>query len=301
MKKQLIAAALCALPLAVLAGETGAVAQAQTGAGAYFSKENVKLTSQEKAALDVAQQWQANIAGIKPVVRPDGMVRFIYGTQQIAVVCAVLQVCDIELQPGEQVNNLNVGDPRFTVEPAVSGSGPTEVLHLVIKPLDVGLNTSLVVTTNRRTYHIHLRSHRTDYMARVGFSYPGDVMAEWEATRLREAKLKQEQTLPGTKDDVRDLSFNYDVKGSAAWKPIRVYNDGTRTVIQRPATMSQTEAPVLLVVRKEGGLFSGDDETVTVNYRVHGDRYVVDNVFQKAILIAGAGKNQERITITKER
>jgi type IV secretion system protein VirB9 len=301
MKKQSIAAALCALPLAALAGETGAVAQAQTGAGAYFSKENVKLTSQEKAALDVAQQWQANNAGIKPVVRPDGMVRFIYGTQQIAVVCAVLQVCDIELQPGEQVNNLNVGDPRFTVEPAVSGSGPTEVLHLVIKPLDVGLNTSLVVTTNRRTYHIHLRSHRTDYMARVGFSYPGDVMAEWEATRLREAKLKQEQTLAGTKEDVRDLSFNYDVKGSAAWKPIRVYNDGTRTVIQMPATMSQTEAPVLLVVRKEGGLFSGDDETVTVNYRVQGDRYVVDNVFQKAILIAGAGKNQERITITKER
>jgi P-type conjugative transfer protein TrbG len=293
MKKHLLAAALCALPLAALAGETGA--------DAYFSKERVKLTSQEKAALDVAQRWQANGAGIKPVVRPDGMVRFIYGAQQITVVCAVLQVCDIELQPGEQVNNLNVGDPRFTVEPAVSGSGPAEVQHLVIKPLDVGLNTSLVVTTNRRTYHIHLRSHRTDYMARVGFSYPGDVMAEWEAARLREAKLKQEQTLPGTKEDVRDLSFNYEVKGSAAWKPVRVYNDGTRTVIQMPVTMSQTEAPVLLVVRKEGGWFSGEDETVTVNYRVHGDRYIVDNVFQKAILIAGAGKNQERITITKER
>jgi type IV secretion system protein VirB9 len=68
-----------------------------------------------------------------------------------------------------------------------------------------------------------------------------------------------------------------------------------------PATMNQTEAPVLLVVRKEGGLFSGDDETVTVNYRVHGDRYVVDSVFHKAILIAGAGKSQERITITKEK
>jgi type IV secretion system protein VirB9 len=301
MKKQWIAAILSVLPLAALAGETDTPAAEQRTADAYFSNENVKLTSQEKAALDVAQRWQAKGADMKPVIRPDGMVRFVYGAQPITIVCAVLQVCDIELQAGEQVNNLNVGDPRFTVEPAVSGSGPNEVLHLVIKPLDVGLNTSLVVTTNRRTYHIHLRSHRTDYMARVGFSYPGDVMAEWDAIRIREAKLKQERTLPGTQEDLHELSFNYEVKGSAAWKPVRVYSDGARTVIQMPATMNQTEAPVLLVVRKEGGWLGGDDETATVNYRVQGDRYIVDSVFQKAILIAGVGKSQERITITKER
>ena len=301
MNKQLMAA-LCALPLATaLAGEAGPASSAQKTADAYFSKESAKLTSQEKAALAVAQRWQTNGAGIKPVADPGGMVRFVYGTQQITVVCAVLQVCDIELQAGEQVNNLNVGDSRFMVEPAISGSGSAEVLHLVVKPLDVGLNTSLIVTTNRRTYHIRLRSHRTDFMARVGFSYPGDVMAEWEATRTREVKLKQERTLPGTKEDVRDLSFSYEVNGSAVWKPVRVYDDGTRTVIQMPTTMNQTEAPVVLVVRKEGGWLSGDDETLTVNYRVHGDRYIVDSVFQKAILIAGAGKSQERITITKER
>lgn len=299
--KTYLMAALCALPFAAPASETGSASSDQTATNAYFSKENARLTSKEKAALDVATQWQANGAGSKPVVRPDGMVRYVYGAQPITVVCAVLQVCDIELQAGEQVNNLNVGDPRFTVEPAVSGTGPAEVLHLVLKPLDVGLATSLVVTTNKRTYHMRLRSHRTDYMARVGFSYPGDVMAEWEATRTREVKLKQERTLPGTKEDVRDLSFNYEVNGSAVWKPVRVYDDGTRTVIQMPTAMNQTEAPVVLVVRKEGGWLSGDDETVTVNYRVHGDRYIVDSLFQKAILLAGAGKSQERITITKER
>jgi len=301
MKTQLMAA-LCALPLAAaLAGETGPASSAQKAADAYFSKENAKLTSQERAALAVAQRWQTIGAGIKPVADPGGMVRFVYGTQQITVVCAVLQVCDIELQAGEQVNNLNVGDSRFLVEPAISGSGPAEVLHLVVKPLDVGLNTSLIVTTNRRTYHIRLRSHRTDYMARVGFSYPGDVMAKWDAIRVNEAKLKQERTLPGTTEDMRDLHFDYEVKGSAAWKPVRVYNDGVKTVIQMPAKMNQTEAPALLIVRKEGGWLTGDDETITVNYRVHGDRYIVDNVFQKAILIAGAGKNQERITITKDK
>ena len=245
--KTLLIAALCALPLAALADETGSANPEKRAASAYFSKEKAKLTNREKHLPDVAQQSQTNGAGIKPVVRPDGMVRFVYGAQPITIVCAVLQVCDIELQAGEQVNNLNVGDSRFLVEPAISGSGPTEVLHLVIKPLDVGLNTSLIVTTNLRTYHIRLRSHRTEYMPRVGFSYPGDVMAKWDATRTSEAKLKQERTLQGTQEDVRDLHFDYEVKGSAAWKPVRVYNDGVKTVIQMPAKMNQTEAPALLV------------------------------------------------------
>jgi type IV secretion system protein VirB9 len=64
--------------------------------------------------------------------------------------------------------------------------------------------------------------------------------------------------------------------------------------------MAQTEAPTLLVVRKDGGWFS-DAEMVMVNYRVQGDRYIVDTVFDKALLVAGVGGNQDRITITREK
>ena len=65
-----------------------------------------------------------------------------------------------------------------------------------------------------------------------------------------------------------------------------------------PSTMQQTEAPTLLVVRKDGGVFT-DEETVMVNYRVQGDRYIVDTVFDKAVLIAGVGSSQDRVTITR--
>ncbi|MFU8797903.1 MAG: P-type conjugative transfer protein TrbG, partial [Gammaproteobacteria bacterium] len=51
-------------------------------------------------------------------------------------------------------------------------------------------------------------------------------------------------------------------------------------------------------IRKDGKLF-GDGETVMVNYRVQGDRYIVDTIFDKAILIAGVGSNQDRITIQR--
>ncbi len=312
MRKLLTILSLCALaplvPLVPIAAAQDAAAKAAkplpapTGddpADAYFDRKNPRLTAQDKEALAIAQRWEKGAAtGVKPFAGPAGAVRFIYGVQQASVVCAVLQVCDIALQPGEQVNNLHVGDPRFTVEPAVSGAGATEVQHLILKPLDVGLQTNLVITTSRRTYHIRLSSHRTEFMPQVSFTYPEDALAKWDAVRAREKKERQERTIPETGEYLGDLNFQYEVSGSAPWKPVRVFNDGVKTVIQMPAAMAQTEAPTLLVVRKEGGWFSSD-ETVMVNYRLQGDRYIVDTVFDKAILVAGVGRDQDRVTITK--
>ena len=266
----------------------------------YFSSQNPTLTPQEKAAIAIAQKWQAASAtGIKPVSGTDGSIRYLFGAQEPSIVCAVLQVCDVELQAGEQVNSIHLGDTaRWTVEPAITGSGPAEIQHLIIKPMDVGLETSLIVTTNRRTYHFRLRSHRTQFMPRVAFTYTEDTLVKWDALKTREGKEKQERTLPQTGEYLGDLNFAYSVDGSVAWKPVRVYNDGQKTIIQMPAAMAQTEAPTLLVVRKDGGLFT-DDETVLVNYRIQGDRYIVDTIFDKALLIAGVGSSQDRVVITR--
>ena len=155
-------------------------------AALYFTNPELKLNAQEREALAIAKKWKAgnSTQGIKPVAGADGVIRFLYGATQPSIVCAVLQVCDVELQPGEQVNSIHLGDTaRWTVEPAVTGHGGNEVQHLIIKPMDSGLETSLMVTTDRRTYHLRLRSHRTEYMPRVAFTYPDEAMAKWEAMR----------------------------------------------------------------------------------------------------------------------
>ena len=265
----------------------------------FFSKNNPTLSAQEKTALAIARRWNSG-AGIKPFAGPNGTVRFVFGAQQPSIVCAVLQVCDVALQAGELVNSIQLGDTaRWTVEPAVSGSGATEVMHLILKPMDVGLETSLIVTTNRRSYHLKLRSHRTAYMPQVAFTYPEEALAQWEALKTRAGVERQEKTLPQTGEYLGDLSFDYEIDGSVAWKPVRVFNDGRKTIIEMPQAMQQTESPSLLVVRKDGGLFT-DDETVIVNYRVQGNRYIVDTVFDKAILIAGVGRSQDRVTIQRK-
>ncbi len=300
MKKTLSAVALI-LGAAVVAPSL-ALAGGDDIADKYFGKNNPTLTAQELEALAIAKRWAAGEAtGIKPVAGMGGAIKFVYGVQQPSIVCAVLQVCDVALQPGEQVNSINLGDTaRWVVDPAITGTGPTEVQHLIIKPMDVGLETSLVVTTNRRTYHFRLRSHRTEYMPQVSFVYPEEAQAKWEAIQRREQQHRADNTLPTTGEYLGNLSFDYDLSGSASWKPVRVYNDGRKTIIEMPSEMQQTEAPTLLVVRKEGGLFT-DDETVMVNYRVQGNRYIVDTVFDRAILIAGVGSSQDRVTITRRK
>src|SRR3546814_7386094 len=101
---------------------------------------------------------------------------FLYGEVQPSVVCSPLQVCDIELQGGEIVRDVLVGDTvRWKVEPATSGAAGGQAIHLIVKPSEAGLVTSMVVTTSRRTYHIKLKSHPSQYMARVGFEYPEEA------------------------------------------------------------------------------------------------------------------------------
>jgi type IV secretion system protein VirB9 len=268
----------------------------------YFSDKNPTLSRQEKQALAIANQWKGgNSMGMAPTPGKNGAVSYLFGVEQPSVVCAVLQVCDVALQAGEQVNSINLGDTaRWTLEPAITGTGDTEVQHIIIKPMDVGLETSLVVTTNRRTYHIRLKSHRKEYMPQVIFTYPDEEQIKWDGLRKQADKKRQDKIIPETGEYLGDLDFAYDIKpnGSVSWTPVRVFNDKQKTIIEMPEAMAQTEAPALLVVRREGGAFE-DDETVQVNYRVQGNRYIVDSVFDTAILIAGVGNNQDAVTIKR--
>ena len=288
---------ICLAPVLAIAGPGDQMGDS------YFSHNNPKLTPEEQTGIGIADRWRASSAtGTKAVAGTDGSVRFVFGVSTPSILCAVLQVCDVALEPGEQVNNLNVGDPRWTVEPAITGSGPKEVQHLIIKPQDVGLDTTLVVTTNRRTYHLRLRSHRTKFMPYVTFIYPtDDATKKWDAIKERQTQDQGESTQTENKEYLGNLDFHYTIEGHSRWKPVRVYNDGVKTIIEMPSTMEQTEAPTLLVTRKNRGFLSFDKspEEVLVNYRVQGDRYIVDSVFDRAILIAGVGSNQDRITITR--
>ena len=205
---------------------------------------NPSLTPQELTGLSYGEHEMA--AGSAPIGGTNGFITFPYGLNQVSIVCAPFHVCDVALQPGEHVNSVNVGDSvRWSIEPAVTGSGAEEVQHVIIKAREVGLETSLVVATDRRAYHLRLRSHKTRYMPKIAFNYPEDSAAKFSVLKTRQQQDRKEKTIPHTTDYLPKLSFEYDVEGYAAWKPVRVYNDGARTVIEMPPSITQTEAPPL--------------------------------------------------------
>jgi type IV secretion system protein VirB9 len=287
----------CLLSLGLLLPLTGFAQDNNELANLYFSKNTPELSSKDKLALNIAERFQQGDKTSKPFQSSDGSVSFVYGSGQIRVVCAPLQVCDIALQPGEEFNDMNVGDPRFIVEPSITGSGLDQQIHLLIKPKDAGLDTSLVVTTDRRIYHFRLKSDRYDFMPYVSFTYPDEAKAKWQMLKRMQDARQKENTFAETNEYLGNLNFNYRIEGRARFKPVRVYNNGVKTIIEMPANMSQNEAPALLVLRG-GGLFK-KAESVMVNYRLQGCRYIVDNVFDKAILVIGSGSSQEKITITR--
>ena len=236
----------------------------------YFgNRKDIVLTPQEIQALKLSEKFQNN--GGRPVQGPDGSIRFLYGAYQPSIICAVWQVTDIQLQPGEVINSLHIGDQnRWLLEPAVTGTTDgQEVQHIIVKPMDSDLETTLIATTNRRTYHLRLRSHKTRYMPLVSFIYPDTVMQRWEAANTRKREEIKQKVIPETGGYMDNLDFNYDISGSASWKPIRVYNDGIKTIIQMDPKKMR-EAPTLLIMR--------GSEQVMANYRLQDNRYVVDDV-----------------------
>lgn len=289
-------AAAAFVPAAAFADGTEADFEApetkQSYEDVYFDGVEIELSQDELNALKVTEEW-AKKSPKKPVPAKNGGISFIYGAQPANVVCAPMQICDIELEPGELVNGVHLGDSaRWMIEPAVTGGEPVQIQHLIIKPADAGLSTSLVVTTNARTYHINLKSHATKFMPQVSFIYPQQAQMKWAQLQERSRREKLRETIPQTGEYLGDLNFDYDVQGDAPWKPVRVYTDGKKTIIQMPKELSNGEAPSLLAQRGKNG-------EALINYRLQGDRYIVDAVLEKAILIAGVGSEQEKVTISK--
>ena len=84
--------------------------------------------------------------------------------------CAPLRTTDIQLQPGETITDVALGDTeRWMATPAASGDPRNAVPHLAVKPQVPGIETNLTIYTTKHIYHLLLRS-RGHAMQEVEFS-----------------------------------------------------------------------------------------------------------------------------------
>ena len=189
------------------------------------------------------------------------------------------QVTDIALEPGEKLVSVSAGDTvRWVVGDTSSGEGKDATVHILVKPIGADLETNLVITTDRRTYHVEMRSSPSTYMASVSWTYP-----EAELVSLRKQRAEADVAATAVADtavNIDQLRFRYRIEGDAPWKPLRVFDDGAKVYIQFPSGLAQGEAPPLFVIGPDG-------QPALVNYRVRGTTYIVDRLFAAAELRHG--------------
>jgi type IV secretion system protein VirB9 len=263
----------------------------------YRPRTDVPLTPTALEAARVSERWRGEKD--MPSPGPDGRVMYSFGAGLPTVVCAPLRVCLIELEAGEKiVGEPHIGDSvRWNISPAMYGTGEQATAVIILKPQMPGLDTNLLITTDRRAYYLRLISKPEDYVARVAFAYPEDDTRKWQQQVAAEQALaKQEKhsaEIPPAMIAIENVNFDYTIRGGDEHiRPVRVFDDGAKTYIQMPPELQHREAPVLLVVGKDG---KGE----MTNYRVKDQTYIVDRLFDHANLVLGSGKKAQKVEISR--
>ncbi len=198
------------------------------------------------------------------------------------------RVTDIALQPGEVLGAVASGDTaRWVIGDASSGTGADKRSHVLIKPFSVGLTTNLVITTDRRTYHLTVSSGAGAPMSSLSWTYPQDALIALQKSQAATPAAPIAAVL-----DVDALHFNYSITGDQPqWRPLRAFDDGRQTFIEFPPTLRVGEAPPLFLVGAKG-------DAELVNYRLRGRYYVVDRLFEVAELRLGT-RHQDIVRIAR--
>lgn len=201
-------------------------------------------------------------------------------------------VTDIALQPGEVLSGqgpVAAGDTvRWIIGQTESGAGEGRRIHILVKPTRTDLKTNLIINTDRRTYHLELNAQASAYMASVSWRYPQDELIALEAQAARQPERDAEPRIR-----LDDLNFGYRISGArAAWRPVRVFDDGRQVILEFDAVIDQATLPPLFLPDADGG-------AALVNYRVLGRRLIVDRLFDVAELRLVSGRRTQTVLIEK--
>lgn len=259
-----------------------------------------KLSEEEKASKSFEQTGQA------PTLTKSDAVKFPFGESQPSLACAPLRACDIELQAGEEILAVALGDTeRWNASPLTSGSPSAPTPHVIVKPQDYDLTTNLVIGTTRRTYHLLLTSPsqqeaaspRFAYIRRVTFYFPAEMVQQWTAAKATAARKEQQVAkdtiAPLATADLSKLHFNYAVNhdGDSPWRPHEIFDDGERMFLRFDSSVQRREMPIVL-------LEDAKKNPVVYNYRLRPSEndtwLVIDGLPQRICLVSSVRRGFSR-------
>jgi type IV secretion system protein VirB9 len=166
---------------------------------------------------------------------------------------------------------------RWKIGAGVSYENGQAIQHVYVKPDDPGISASLIINTDRRVYHLIVRSYgaeRNVHMPMVRWRYPGNAMPYAVAGAPAGGNAAPGgEADPAILADPRFLSFDYRITyplfRKPRWTPELVYDDGKKTYVTFPGGTLQGELPAVFENRAD-----------VVNYRVIRDIIVIDRLVE---------------------
>lgn len=205
------------------------------------------------------------------------------------IYCQPYRVTDLILEPGEQVIEMPFlsEEQVWEIGAGVSRSNGVDTQHFFLKPAYSGLTTSFIIITDKRVYHMLLKSFKDCYMTQVRWKYPNTMPFTVKTDAMQERINSMTKETTGV--DPNYLSFDYKMSYSPfkkpVWLPTRVYDDGKHTYIVMNETVLHMSSPALFNHRNE-----------RINYSVNKNVIIINELIEKVTLRIGS----EKVTIKKK-
>jgi type IV secretion system protein VirB9 len=208
------------------------------------------------------------------------------------IYCQPYRITDVMLQPGEIVLEVPYlsEDKVWEIGAGVSRKDGQDVQRFFLKPSAVNLVTTMIIITDRRVYHLLLKSFPDTFMVMVQWEYPPPLNYSLTARNSPAPPPVNTAVTDITLVDAQFLSFDYKMSYSVfkkpLWLPKRVYDDGRKTYIELDEKTLHSLSPVLF-----------NQKNQRINYRVQKNLIIIDELIEKTTLISG----KEKVIITKKR
>ena len=216
------------------------------------------------------------------------------------IYCQTSRISNIHLESGELVVDTPfVSDSdRFIIGAGVSYDNGIPVQHIYVKPVVPSIEATLIINTDRRVYHIFLRSFNSIHMPIIRFRYsfsgsnvmPNNYISPSFSANPLSANSEQDFSSPAINLNPKYLSFNYRMTyplfKKPVWLPELVFDDGSKTYIRFPELVYHRELPSVFENRRD-----------ILNYRVIDNVIVIDKLIENITVKIGSSE----VTVAKKR
>jgi type IV secretion system protein VirB9 len=218
-------------------------------------------------------------------------------------------MCTIELEPGEVLSGkAQIADQiRWDLKQFLIGSKDGPQTFIAVHPKVSGIDTNMIIPTDRRMYFLHLVSKPGQYIPRIAFSYQDDSDADWDQYKTKLASMTLAPIVaprivtPPEKPkavafcDKPNITRGYKFKSKhyVDFVPIDACDDGLYTSITLPPIVNKSTGPILVL--------GSARHAERPNLDMHGSTIIVHRLFTHAQLVEGTGRHALKVDIVSPR